>query len=180
MKNPLALPAWDAGLLHVVVDTPAGSAAKFKLDRKTGAYTISHILPPGTVFPFDFGSIPSTAADDGDPLDVLILVETPSFAGCLVRVRLVGALEAKQTQEGKTRRHDRLIGVADASRRYRNVRRISDVPKHLLGEIEHFFVSYNEERGRRFRVLRRVGPAAAKKLVTAAAKRFEESHRTES
>ena len=175
MKKPPTLPAWDAGLLHVVVDTPAGSAAKFKLDQKKGEYTISHILPPGTVFPFDFGSIPSTAADDGDPLDVLVLVETPTFAGCLLSVRLIGALEAKQTQEGKTLRNDRLIGVAEASRRYKDIRRITDVPPHLLRELEHFFVSYNEERGRKFRVLRRVGPAAAKKLVTAAERRFQKS-----
>src|SRR5215470_15821316 len=70
-----ALPAWDTstGLLHVVVDTPKGSPIKFKVDQKKNCYTISHILPPGSVFPFDFGSIPSTLAEDGDPLDVLIL-----------------------------------------------------------------------------------------------------------
>src|SRR5258708_7739438 len=73
------LPAWDSdsGMLHVLVDTPKGSRIKYKLDPKKDCYTISHIMAPGAVFPFDFGSIPSTSADDGDPLDVLILLEEP-------------------------------------------------------------------------------------------------------
>src|SRR6266704_3252520 len=99
-RKPDDMPAWDpdSGHLNVVVDTPKGSAIKFKYDSSNRIYKVSHILPPGTVFPFDFGSIPSTLAEDGDPLDVLILMEQPSFAGCLVPVRLVGVLEAEQTQ----------------------------------------------------------------------------------
>jgi inorganic pyrophosphatase len=162
-----SLPAWDSesGLLHVIVDTPKGSATKFKLDAKKNMFTIAHVLPPGAVFPFDFGSIPSTAAEDGDPVDVLVLMENPTFSGCLTLVRIVGVLEAKQTQDGKTQRNDRLIGVEKASRAYRDIRSIKDVPKHLLDEIEHFFVSYNEERGRRFRPLGRFGVQRAKALI---------------
>ena len=167
------LPAWDDGLLHVLVDTPAGSAAKFKLDPKKDCYTVAHILTPGMVFPFDFGSVPSTAAEDGDPLDALILAEAPTFPGCLVPVRLIGALVATQTQSGRTIRNDRLIGVADESRRFGELRKLTDAPKHLVDSLEHFFVSYNEARGRRFRVRRRVGPAEARRLVAAAERRFE-------
>ncbi len=169
-----SLPTWgESGTLNVLVDTPRGSAVKFKLDTENGIYTVSHILTPGAVFPFDFGSIPRTAADDGDPLDLLILAEAPTFPGCLVPVRLVGALEARQTQEGKTMRNDRLLGVAAESRAYREIRNLRDIPVHLLDEIEHFFVSYNKARGRRFRVVRRVGPEAAKRLVKASERRFE-------
>jgi inorganic pyrophosphatase len=174
--NPLSeLAAWDSssGHLYVVVDTPKGSGIKFKFDLEKACYTIAHILPPGTVFPFDFGSIPSTSAADGDPLDVLILMEEPSFAGCLVPVRLIGVLEANQTQEEKTNRNDRLIGVAAKSRAYRELQALEDVPKHLLKEIEHFFVSYNEERGRVFKVLGRFGPARAARLVRAGERRFQ-------
>ncbi len=174
--HPLSeLPSWDAssGLLHVVVDTPKGSVIKFKVDLEKGCYTISHLLPPGAVFPFDFDSIPSTSAADGDPVDVLILMEKASFAGCLVPVRLIGVLEANQTQEGKTNRNDRLIGVAAESRAYRELRALEDVPKNLLKEIEHFFVSYNEERGRVFKVLGRFGPARAARLVRAGERRFQ-------
>ena len=173
-KGPESLPTWGkGGTLNVLVDTPRGSALKFKLDSEKSVYTVSHFLTRGAVFPFDFGSIPSTAADDGDPLDLLVLAEAPTFPGCLVTVRLVGGLEARQTQEGRTMRNDRLLGVASESHAYEDVRNLRDVPKRLLDEIEHFFVSYNEARGRRFRVLRRVGPEAAKRLVKASQRRFE-------
>ena len=166
-RGPDRLPAWDpeTGYLNVIVDTPKGSGIKFKYDVSNQLYKISHILPPGTVFPFDFGSIPSTLAADGDPLDVIILMEQPAFAGCLVQVRLIGVLEAQQTQEGKTQRNDRLIGAAVASRLYEKTRTLKDLPVRRLTEIEHYFVSYNKERGRKFRPLGRFGPARARALV---------------
>ena len=171
------LPTRDptSGRLHVVVDTPRGSPVKFKFDVEKGCYTIAHILPAGAAFPYDFGSIPRTLAEDGDPLDVLILMEWPSFAGCLVPVRLIGVLEAEQTQEGKTNRNDRLIGSAERSRTFGDVQSLKDLPGKLLSELEHFFVSYNEERGRDFRVVGRLGAARAEKLVAAGERRFRES-----
>jgi inorganic pyrophosphatase len=170
------IPTWDKNskYLNVVVDTPKGSAIKFKYDRSHHIYKISHLLPPGTVFPFDFGSVPSTLAEDGDPLDVLILMEEGSFAGCLVQVRLIGVLEAEQTEEGKTQRNDRLIGVAVASRVYETTRTLKDLPIRRLTEIEHYFVSYNQERGRKFRVLGRFGPTRARALIQKGEKRYRD------
>jgi inorganic pyrophosphatase len=178
-RSPMDLPARDreTGLVHVIVDTPKGSPVKFKYEPSKAGYTISHILPAGAVFPFDFGSIPGTAAEDGDPMDVLILVEWPTFAGCIVPVRLVGALEAEQTQEGETVRNDRLIGVAESSRTYADVSRLGDLPGKLVAEIEHFFVSYNEERGRDFRVRARLTPERSGRLVSEGEKRFREKTR---
>jgi inorganic pyrophosphatase len=166
---------WDSSskLLHVVVDTPKGSAIKFKYDVAKRCYTIAHVLPPGMVFPFDFGSVPQTLADDGDPLDALILLEAPTFAGCLVPVRLVGVFQAKQTQKGDAQRplDRRRRGVPDLS----GSRTLDDVPDHLLRSIELFFVAYNEERGRRFRVIGRFGPTRARTLVRAGERRFRGS-----
>jgi len=162
-------------LLPVVVDTPRGSPIKFKYDVEQKRYTIAHVLPPGMVFPFDFGSVPGTLADDGDPLDALILLEAPTFAGCLVEVRLIGVLEAKQTQRGRTMRNDRLIGVAAESRTYKKIRKLSDVPGPLLRSVEQFFVTYNAQRGRRFRVIARSGPIRARRLVRAGERRFREA-----
>ena len=175
-REPDHIPTWDtdSGHLNVVVDTPKGSAIKFKYDSSYHLYKISHLLPPGTVFPFDFGSIPSTLAEDGDSLDVLILMEEGSFAGCLVQVRLVGVLEAEQTQEGKTQRNDRLIGVAVASRVYETIRTLDDLPFRRLTEIEHYFVSYNQERGRKFRLLGRFGPTRARALIQKGEKRYRD------
>jgi inorganic pyrophosphatase len=170
------LPARDRStrLLQVIVDTPRNSRIKFKFDVEKHCYTISHILPGGAVFPFDFGSIPRTLAEDGDPMDVLVLIEEPTFAGCLVPVRLLGALEAEQTVEGKTGRNDRLIGAAAESRAYAAWKALSDMPDRLLGEIERFFVSYNEERGRIFRVLRRSGRRRAETLIEQGERRFRD------
>ena len=178
-RSPMDLPSRDRStrFVNVLVDTPKGSPVKFKYDLDKDCYTIAHILPPGAVFPFDFGSIPQTAAEDGDPVDLLILMEWPSFAGCLVPVRLIGVLEAEQTQEGETDRNDRLIGVAAASRTYADVKTLSGLPGKLLAELEHFFVSYNEERGREFRVLGRFGPERAARLVTAGERRFRSKRR---
>ena len=127
------------------------------------------------MFPFDFGSIPSTLAADGDPLDVIILMEQPAFAGCLVQVRLVGVLEAEQTQEGKTQRNDRLIGVAVASRLYERTRTLKDLPVRRLTKIEHYFVFYNKERGRKFRPRGRFGPARARALVRKGEKYYRDN-----
>lgn len=171
------LPAWDeaSGLLNVLVDTPRGSRPKYKVDPPTGRYTIAHVLPPGMSFPFDFGSIPSTLCDDGDPLDCLVFLEEPTFPGCLLRVRPIGVLEAKQTFKGRTDQNDRLLGVWPDSRDYGDWKTLADVPSRLLEHIEHFFVSYNAQRGRRFRVTKRSGPARAKSLVKAMEKRYRES-----
>jgi inorganic pyrophosphatase len=150
------LSAWDSatGMLHVIVDTVKGSRIKFKYDSAKRCYTASYLFPAGTFFPFDFGSIPSTLAADGDPLDVLILMEEPSFPGCLVPVRP--------------------IGVAEVSRAYREIRTLKDLPSRLLTEVERFFVFYNEDRGRIFKVLGRFGPDRVARLVGAGEKRFRQ------
>src|SRR5262252_960490 len=101
----------DSGLVHVVVDTPKGSRNKYKYDKHLGLYRLSKVLPLGLAFPYDFGFIPSPQAQDGDPLDVLLLGEEALLPGCLVTVRLVGVLQAEQTEYGKTFRNDRLLGA---------------------------------------------------------------------
>jgi inorganic pyrophosphatase len=178
-RTSFDLPAWDrsSNRLHVLIDTPRGSRNKFKYDEEKRCFTIAHVLSPGSAFPFDFGWVPSTLADDGDPLDVLVLLDAPAFSGCLVPVRLIGALEAEQSEKGKTNRNDRLLGVAEESRAYGGIRTLGGAPDHLLEEIEHFFVSYNQERGRVFRVLRRSGPKRAKKIVAAGERRFRRENR---
>jgi inorganic pyrophosphatase len=178
-ESLLRLPARDpeSGLVHVIVDTPKGSPIKFKYEIEKQCYVSSYLFAPGTVFPFDFGSIPGTLAEDGDPLDVLILMEKPSFVGCLVPVRLLGVLEAEQTQEGRTFRNDRLIGAAGISREYRDLSTLEDVPRRLLEELERFFVFYNEDRGRVFKVVGRHGPARALRLLRAGERRFQRAIR---
>jgi inorganic pyrophosphatase len=97
----------------VVVDTPKGSRNKYKLDERDGQWRLSKVLPQGMSFPYDFGFVPSTRGEDGDPVDVLILADEPSFPGCVVAARLIGVLEAEQTEGRKTVRNDRLVAVVE-------------------------------------------------------------------
>ncbi len=170
-----SLPTWGkSGTLNVLVDTPRGSAVKFKLDRESGVYTVAHFLTPGAVFPFDFGSIPSTSAEDGDPLDLLVLAEAPTFPGCLVPVRLVGGLEARQTQEGKTMRNDRLLGVASESRCVR-VRSATCATSRSACSTRSSISSCptTKRAAAGFASFAASGPEAAKRLVKASQRRFE-------
>ena len=161
------LPPFDAksGNLNVVIDTPKGCRSKFGFDMKRKAYVLKSVLPHGAVFPFDFGSIPGTVADDGDPVDALVLMDEPAFCGCLIESRLLGVIEAEQSENGKTERNDRLIAVAAKSQTHGGVKSLSDLSPALLKEIEHFFISYNQERGKKFRPLGRYGPKRAQRLV---------------
>jgi inorganic pyrophosphatase len=168
----------DGEELNVVVETPKGSRNKYEYDERLGLFKLGGVLPSGASFPFDFGFVPSTLGGDGDPLDVLVLMDEPAFAGCLVPTRLVGVVEAEQTErDGETTRNDRLVGVAADSRLLARVRTLEALGPDLLEEIEHFFVSYNEIKGKVFKPLGRFGPRRAMKLVEEGMQRFRRSRR---
>lgn len=162
----------DSGHVNAIIDTPKGSRNKFKYDEKIGMFKLGGALPLGAVFPFDFGYIPSTRAQDGDPLDILILMDDSAFVGCLVPAKLIGVLEANQTEEGVTTRNDRLIAVAAGSRNHSHIRFLGDLNKNLIHEIERFFISYNETKGKKFEILGRFGPDRAEVLIESCRKRF--------
>ncbi len=165
--------------LNVIIETPKGSRNKFNYDEDVGLFKLGGVLPAGASFPFDFGFVPSTVGGDGDPLDVLVLMDEPAFAGCLVRVRLVGVVEAEQTErDGETTRNDRLIAVAAESRLHKGVRTLEALGAALLDEIEHFFVSYNDFKGKRFEPLGRFGPKRATALVEEGLKKFAKSKKS--
>jgi inorganic pyrophosphatase len=154
------------GIVNAVVETPGGSRNKFKYDEDLGCFTLSGVLPEGMVFPHAFGFVPRTRAADGDPEDILVLMDEPSFAGCVVPSRLLGVMEAEQTErDGKRERNDRLIGAAAQSYEYSEVQTFNDLDKHVLTQIEQFFINYNKEKGKKFRVLQMRGPRQALKLL---------------
>ncbi len=138
--------------VHVIIDTPAGSANKYKFDDELGVFRVSRVLAAGLTFPHDFGSIPGTCAADGDPLDVLVIGLPPTFPGCLITARLIGMLRARQTEGGKSIRNDRLIGVGLTPVNPSPIRKLQDLESRQLTDIEHFFKSYNEAQGRRFNI----------------------------
>lgn len=146
---------------RIVVETPKGRRNKFDYDSDIQAFTLGGLLPEGLSFPFDFGFVPSTLAEDGDPLDVMILMDEPAHVGCVLTVRLIGLIQAEQTQDGKTTENDRLIGVAMHSYSHGNIQSIGEVNKSLLDQVEQFFVSYNKSRGKKFKVTGVHGPSKA-------------------
>ena len=157
-----------SGDLRVVIDTPKGSRNKFAWDEELGLFELGGVLPAGAVFPYDFGFIPNTRGEDGDALDVLVLMDEPAFTGCLVASRLLGVIEAEQTEtDGKAERNDRLIAVAAKSRTHGHLESLDQVNAGLIDEIEHFFVSYNAAKDKKFKPLGRFGPARARSLVLA-------------
>src|SRR4028118_4616 len=166
-----------SGEVNVIIETPKGSRNKFDYDEERGLFKLGGVLPAGAVFPFDFGFVPSTLGEDGDPLDVLVLMDEPAFAGCLVPSRLIGVIEAEQTErDGATNRNDRLIAVAENSRDHDDVRSLDQVSQNLVAEIEHFFVSYNTIKGKQFKPLGRFGPERAGQLVEEGTQRLRDEN----
>src|SRR3954463_14459331 len=152
-----------------IVEAVRGSRNKFKFDPAQQLFIHDGLLPAGASYPFDFGFIPGTKAEDGDPIDVLLLMDEPAFVGAVVPFRMIGAIEAEQRErDGKTVRNDRLLGVACKSETYRDVRELDDLPRALLEQVEHFWIAYNEIKGKRFRVIGRADAKHATKLVGAA------------
>lgn len=162
------LPAYnpEEQCYNAVVETPRGSRHKYNFDPGLGMFVLGGVLPAGAVFPFDFGFIPGTEGEDGDPLDVLLLLDDTAFTGCLIPARLLGAIQAEQTErDGETVRNDRLIAVATESYNHRHVRELEQLGESLLLEIEHFFRSYNHIKGKRFEPIGHAGREPAEQLV---------------
>ena len=150
--------------VQVVIETPKGSRNKYAYDPEQKIFALSRVLPAGMIFPYDFGFVPSTKADDGDPLDVLILMDAPAFPGCLVEARLIGVFEGQQVQEGKKRRNDRLIAVAAESQTHSHVKDLRDLNSNLVDEMVHFFENY-PWKNESFKVVGRKGAKTAMQLL---------------
>src|SRR5215217_6338404 len=168
MNNMLSLPPFnkESGDLNVIIETPKGSQNKYTWDEDLGLFMLTGILTAGHSFPYDFGFIPNTKGEDGDPLDVLVLMDEPAFPGCYLLARLIGSIEANQTEhDGKVEKNDRLIAVASESKTMKHIGSINDLDETLLHEIEHFFISYNEARGKKFKPTGRAEADKARKSI---------------
>jgi inorganic pyrophosphatase len=159
----------DKKCWNVIIETPKGSNVKYALDPETGFLTVKKALPEGMVFPFNFGMIPGTVADDGDPIDVLVFNEEPLVAGCMLHVKPVGVIKAEQSEGKKTLRNDRIIGQAIPKEAPTELEDIK-LTKQTVLQIGFFFKAYNKAYGKRFKVLGVGTPKKAHELVVRAAK----------
>src|ERR1700683_5430797 len=121
---------------RAIIETPKGRRNKFDYDPESGLFELGGLLPEGMMFPFDFGFVPSTLGDDGDPLDVMVLMDEPAHVGCLLDVRIIGVMEAEQTQDNKTESNDRFLAVAVHSYTHDNLTSIHDIGDSILNQLE--------------------------------------------
>lgn len=167
LKSPDQIDPFDTGkkTLRVIVETPKGSRNKFAYDPALGMYKLKTVLAEGMEFPYDFGFIPQTKDEDGDPTDVLLLMDEPAFTGCLVECRIIGVIQAEQTEAGKTVRNDRILAVASQSHIHADINEPRDLNSRMIKELEDFFVAYNKARGTKFKLLGVKNANAAMKLI---------------
>jgi inorganic pyrophosphatase len=168
----------DSKCVTVVIETTRDSRTKLAYDPDRGAFVVKQVLPQGMSFPFDFGFIPSTLAQDGDPVDVLVLMDEPVPAGTIVPSRLVGVIEAMQTEkDGTSERNDRLIAVAETHELFSDMKTLGDIPEGILEQIEQFFITYNEQEGKQFKPRGRHGRRRAEKLFETGRRAYRRKRR---
>ncbi|HEX3427563.1 MAG TPA: inorganic diphosphatase [Candidatus Limnocylindrales bacterium] len=174
--NPIDLPIHRKGLVVVVVETPGGSGNKLKYEPDLGVYRLDRSLPAGMAFPFDFGFVPQTLAEDGDPLDVIVLLDAPVYPGAVVLARMIGIIEAEQQEggAGPWTRNDRLVAVAGGPKGHSSMRSIREIAPFRLEAIEAFFEHYHRLDGDAFRVIARRGSSAADQAIRRAHATFIE------
>jgi len=169
LRDPSQLTPGPDGdhVVRVVIETPKGSRNKYAFDPKDRVFTLKTVLPAGMSFPYDFGFIPSTRADDGDPVDVLVLMDEPAFAGCVLNCRLIGVIDGENLEGKKKTRNDRLVAVERGNHSYAAVKHIDELGKPFVKELEAFFVAYHSLSEKRFRVLDVRGPKQAHRRLKA-------------
>jgi len=143
-------------IFHVVVESPRGSTVKLKHDPDLDVFAISRPLPLGLVYPYDWGFVPSTRGPDGDPIDVAVFWDTPTFPGVLIQCRALAVIKVEQNvpdRPGARRRNDRILAVPIEGRRQADLSTASDLPERVRQELEVFFVTVTALEGKDPRIL---------------------------
>lgn len=173
MTNYLTLPLGDYApeAVNAVIEIPAESINKYEYDKQLNVFRLDRNLYSPVHYPGDYGFIPSTLSDDGDPLDVLVLVDAPSFSGCVMTVRPIGLLE--MLDQGVL--DEKILAVGKTNPRYNNVWNYSEIYPHMLKEITHFFSIYKDLEGKRVEVNGWRDAAYARERVTVASRNYAAS-----
>jgi inorganic pyrophosphatase len=126
------------GTVNVLIEIPGGSKNKYEFDKDLQAFALDRVLYSSVQYPLDYGFIPNTLADDGDPLDGLVIMDQPTFPGCVIAARPIGMLEMIDGGD----RDEKLLCVPVTDPRYTNIKSLQDVASHRLDEISEFFRTY--------------------------------------
>ncbi len=133
----------EPSVANVIVEIPKGRRTKFEVDKQTGLIKMDRYLYSSAVYPGDYGFIPQTLAEDHDPLDILVMVNEPTFSGCLIEARIVGIFKMRD----KNQNDFKILAVPNKDPLFDAMRKLEDVPKHFLREVEHFFSTYKQLEG---------------------------------
>ncbi len=156
-------------VVHVIVEIPKGRRSKFEVDKATGLMKLDRYLYSSSHYPGDYGFIPQTLAEDGDALDVLVMVNEPTFSGCLIETRALGLF--RMTDRGKD--DYKVLGVPHADPLFAEMQNLEDVPSHYLREVEHFFATYKQLEGVQIETQGWAGREVAISEISASVKRFD-------
>lgn len=159
-------------IVRAIIEIPQNSANKYEYDGKLGVFRMDRALYSPMHYPGDYGFIPGTLADDNDPLDVLVLVQQPSFPGCLIEVRPVGILNMVDNDE----RDQKVLAVPTKNPRYDQIHTMDQIFSHVKREIEHFFTIYKELEGKVTKMQGWGGPREARKAISDSRDRYLELH----
>ena len=160
-------------IFDVVIEIPAGSKNKYEIDHKTGEIRLDRMLMTSTRFPHDYGYVKHTLSNDGDPIDALVMLDEPTFPGCVVSCRVIGMFRMRDEKGGD----DKLLCVANGDIRKRHLNDLKDVPSYELDEIRHFFEVYKAlEPGKEVHGGEWVGHNAAEEEIQASYKRYQDNH----
>ncbi len=158
-------------LVNAVIEIPFGGKNKYEYDKKLHVFRLDRTLYSAVFYPGDYGFFPSTLSTDGDPLDVLVLVDEPSFPSCLIEVRPIGLLE--MIDQGV--KDEKVLAVPRNNPRYEEVHNYTQIYPHVMKEISHFFSIYKDLEGKRTQMLGWRDAKAARAAIVESAKRFKES-----
>jgi inorganic pyrophosphatase len=166
MSDLSKLPTWaDKTHIHAIVETPRGSHCKLEFDPKLRAFTLAKSLMAGLIYPYDWGFIPSTKADDGDPLDVLVIHDAATYPGLVLRCKPIGVLEVLQTTGNGKERNDRIFAVPDRSPFEGDLLDVRHLPARAVDELEKFFEATNALEDKKLEFLGWRGPNRAIKAI---------------
>jgi inorganic pyrophosphatase len=155
-------------IVRMIVEIPKNSANKYEYDKELEVFRLDRALYSPMHYPGDYGFIPGTLAEDGDPMDVLALVEEASFPGCLIAVRPLGLLDMLDQDEPD----QKILAVPNRNPRFDQWHTIDQVFPHMLREIEHFFTIYKELEGKRTEMRGWKGPREAREAIRASRERY--------
>lgn len=157
------------GLVNVLIEIPGGSKNKYEFDKDLNAFALDRVLYSSVQYPYDYGFIPNTLADDGDPLDGMVIIDQPTFPGCVIAARPIGMLEMIDGGD----RDEKLLCVPAKDPRYAEVKTLSDIAPHRLDEIAEFFRSYKNLEKKVTEILGWKGPETVQELVESCIKAYQ-------